>query len=105
MPSVAASRDGAEQGLSEHEQRIATAILYTRFRRSFSGVTRVPSRDGRASLAVWDGVAKVAPLFRICRFDGGYIAIDDAANKVLSADTLEDLLEAVRDIYPPSAAF
>lgn len=103
MSDAVALRDLVEETLSEHDQKIATALIYTRFRGNFSRLSKVISLHGHVSLVIWGTTSKKEPLFKISRWNGRYVAIEEASQKVLEADSLADLFEAVRALYPPSA--
>jgi hypothetical protein len=103
MSATAALLEGTEEGLSEYDLRVATALLYARFRGLYTNVTKDCSDDGLTQLVV-RGTRTGGPLFRIGRWHGQYVAIDDTTGKVLDADRLEELLEAVRALYPPMSA-
>ena len=100
MSAVLARLEGTEEGLSEDELRVATGIVYSRFRGHFTDVTRDAMSDGRADLVVW-ATRREGPLFRISRWSGRYVAFDDVSGTVHEADGLESLLEALRALYPP----
>ncbi|MFQ5932303.1 MAG: hypothetical protein ACE5MM_07835 [Nitrospiraceae bacterium] len=104
MSATAALLKGSEEGLSEDDLRVATALIYARFRGLFTSVTKDFSREGHTELVVWRAGTN-GPLFRIGRWNGRYVAIDESTGKILDAARLESLLEAVRALYPPISAF
>lgn len=103
MSAEIARLERTEQGLSEDDLRIATAIVYARFRGVFSSITKDHLQEGNVALVIW-GAQNDRPLFRIVRWDGQYVAVDESTGKVLAADRLEHLLEALREQYPPMSA-
>lgn len=104
MPATAENLETFQDGLSDDDLRIIRAIVYCRFRGLFTGISTERSLGGQASIIVW-GLENSRPLFRVARRNGRYVAVDDATGRVLRADQLEDLLDATRDLYPPSSIF
>lgn len=102
MPAAVARLERSEEGLSEDELVVANGLIYSRFRGHFRGITREASPQGQVELVVWAARANGA-LFRICKFDGRFVALDESSDKIDAADRIEDLLEAVRERYPPMA--
>jgi hypothetical protein len=102
MSAAATLRRESEEGLSELDQRIATAFVYARFHGLFSGITKSTSPSGQVSLLVWGGTSDDEPLFKLGRWNGRYFAVDPATEETLGDESLEDLLEKIRAKYPPS---
>ena len=102
MSTAVARLERSEEGLTEADLVVANGLVYSRFRGHFRDVTRDSSPQGQAELVVW-AARSSGPLFRICKFDGRFVALDESADKIDAADRIEDLLEAVRERYPPMA--
>jgi len=100
MLAAVARLERSEEGLSDEELIVATGIVYSRFRGHFKDVTKEFSQHGQAELVVW-GTRGRGPLFRICKFDGRFVAFDQSADMIDAADQLETLLDALRVRYPP----
>jgi hypothetical protein len=105
MSAEGALLERTQETFSADELRIATAIVYARFRGLFSKVTTERALDRRAEFVVW-GAQADGPLFRIGRRNGQFVAIDidERHGKKISADRLEDLFEALREQYPAISA-
>lgn len=99
MLADVACRERSNDGLSEDELLVATGIIYSRFRGYFKDVTRESSPQDQAELVIW-GPQDSGPLFRVCKLDGRFIAIDEPADRIDISDRLESLLEAIRHRYP-----
>lgn len=102
MSSAVARLERGEDGLSEDELVIANGLVYSRFRGHFRDVTSESSPMGGTELVVWSARAD-GPLFRICKLDGRYAALDESFDKIVAADRIEDLLESLRERCPPMA--
>ncbi len=105
MSVTAKLRRESEEGLSEFDQRLVTAFVHARFRGLFSSITKSPSPTNQISLLVWGRMSDDEPLFKIGHWNGRYFAVHPSSDETIGNDSLEDLLEEVRDKYPPSCPY
>ena len=88
------------EGLSQDDIRIATALLYCRYRCLFSSISHEEDREGGTILVVKGVMVPTEPLMKIYRWHGKYVCLDCQTDDALESDDIADLLDRVRSTYP-----
>jgi hypothetical protein len=88
------------EGLSQEDIRIATALLYCRYRCLFSSIGREHDRDGGTVLVVKGVKVPTEPMLKIFRWHGKYVCVECQTDEVFESDCIADLLDTVRGNYP-----
>ena len=88
------------EGLSQEDIRIATALLYCRYRCLFSSIVREHDRDGGTVLVVKGVMVPTEPLLKIFRWQGKYVCVECQSDEVFESDGITDLLDTVRERFP-----
>jgi len=94
-----------DEGLSDDDLRVATALIHCRFRGLFSDIAQRATAGGQTMLVV-HGIRRSGDThFIISRWNGRYIIEDEASGNVFDSDRLGVALDMARAEYPQTTAF
>ncbi len=105
MRTAAALEIPAYEGLTDFETKLATALIQTRYRGSFSNIRPRTMDEGGTALEVWARAPSDTPAFRLLRQGDCVVAISDRKGLVASSESIEGIMAEIAAALPPPLPF
>ena len=105
MSTAAAEKIPEYQGLTDFETKLATALVYARYRGSFSNIRPRQVDEGGTVLEIWGRTTSEEPAFRLLRQGDSVVAVSERKGLVASSDSIQGLMAKISSELPPALSF